>query len=251
MHRFYLPPDQCSDTILRLDGREGHHASRVLRVRAGESVVVLDGKGKTYHADVTDVAKSTVELAVRRIEKSPAPACAITLVQAIPKAKLLDSIIQKATELGATRVIPLLSERVVTQIDESNADSKSEHWRTVAIEAIKQCGSPWLPEVEPALRPSELLARNESSDLFLIASLQPGSRHAGVLFREFRDRERREPGTISIWVGPEGDFTPREVETAISAGARPITLGPLVLRCETAATYCLSLLNYEIQSCQA
>lgn len=234
-----------------LTGREAHHAARVLRLRRGDSVVVLDGVGKTFRCEVAEVSRDAMTLAVQQVEESPAPPCAITLVQAIPKGKILDSIIQKATELGVSRIIPLLSERVITQIDEDNAGTKTGHWRTVAVEAIKQSGSPWLPTVEPALTPGQLLARRETFDLWLIASLQPGSRHPSGWFDEFHKTADRDLKSACVWVGPEGDFTAGEIASAIEAGAKPITLGKLVLRCETAATYCLSILNYETQSRQA
>ena len=251
MHRFYLPPNECQGSALTLTGREAHHGVRVLRLRKGERVTVLNGVGRVFGCEVTSLNRDAIGLAVQETEDAPAPPCEITLVQAIPKGKLLDFILQKATELGVSRIIPLLSERVITQIDGDNSDTKNAHWRTVAIEAIKQCGSPWLPRIEPAISPAELLARKEAFDLFLIASLQPGSRHPRIWFDEFRQRERREPKSACIWVGPEGDFTEREVAAALAAGAAPITLGRFVLRCETAATYCLSVLNYETQSAES
>ncbi len=251
MHRFYLPPDECQGSALTLTGREAHHGLRVLRLRKGERVTVLNGVGRVFDCEVTSLNRDTIGLDVQETKDAPAPPCEITLVQAIPKGKLLDSIIQKATELGVSRVVPLLSERVITQIDGDNSDTKTTHWHTVAIEAIKQCGSPWLPRIEPAVSLAELLARKEAFDLVLIASLQPGSRHPRVWFDQFRQRERREPKSACVWVGPEGDFTEGEVAAVMAAGAAPITLGPLVLRCETAATYCLSVINYEAQSGQA
>ena len=251
MHRFYLPPDECQGSALTLTGREAHHGLRVLRLRKGERVMVLNGVGRVFDCEVTSLNRDTIGLDVQETKDAPAPPCEITLVQAIPKGKLLDSIIQKATELGVSRVVPLLSERVITQIDGDNSDTKTAHWRTVAIEAIKQCGSPWLPRIEPAVSLAELLARKEAFDVVLIASLQPGSRHPRVWFDQFRQRERREPKSACVWVGPEGDFTEGEVAAVMAAGAAPITLGPLVLRCETAATYCLSVINYEAQSGQA
>ena len=251
MHRFYLPPDECQGSALTLTGREAHHGLRVLRLRKGERVMVLNGVGRVFDCEVTSLNRDTIGLDVQETKDAPAPPCEITLIQAIPKGKLLDSIIQKATELGVSRVVPLLSERVITQIDGDNSDTKTAHWRTVAIEAIKQCGSPWLPRIEPAVSLAELLARKEAFDVVLIASLQPGSRHPRVWFDQFRQRERREPKSACVWVGPEGDFTEGEVAAVMAAGAAPITLGPLVLRCETAATYCLSVINYEAQSGQA
>ena len=251
MHRFYLPPNECQGSALTLTGREAHHGLRVLRLRKGERVTVLNGVGRVFDCEVTSLNRDTIGLDVQETKDAPAPPCEITLVQAIPKGKLLDSVIQKATELGVSRVVPLLSERVITQIDGDNSDTKTVHWRTVAIEAIKQCGSPWLPRIEPAVSLAELLARKEAFDVVLIASLQPGSRHPRVWFDQFRQRERREPKSACVWVGPEGDFTEGEVAAVMAAGAAPITLGPLVLRCETAATYCLSVINYEAQSGQA
>ncbi len=251
MHRFYLPPNECQGSALTLTGREAHHGLRVLRLRKGERVTVLNGVGRVFDCEITSLNRDTIGLDVQETKDAPAPPCEITLVQAIPKGKLLDSIIQKATELGVSRVVPLLSERVITQIDGDNSDTKTAHWRTVAIEAIKQCGSPWLPRIEPAVSLAELLARKEAFDLVLIASLQPGSRHPRVWFDQFRQRERREPKSACVWVGPEGDFTEGEVAAVMAAGTAAITLGPLVLRCETAATYCLSVINYEAQSGQA
>ena len=251
MHRFYLPPDDCRGPTLSLTGREAHHGQRVLRLRKGERVCVVNGDGREFFCDVADLARDAIQLAVKETKETAAPACPITLVQAIPKGKLFDSIIQKSTELGVSRIIPLLSERVVTQIDTENSESKLHHWQTTAIEAIKQCGSPWLPRLEAPLSPAQLLARKEPFDLFLIASLQPGSRHARTWFEAFRKSHGREPKSVCVWVGPEGDFTAVEIAAALEAGAAPITLGQLVLRCETAATYCLSVLNYELASVAA
>ncbi len=251
MHRFYLPREQCNGPALTLTGRESHHGQRVLRLRSGEQVTVLDGVGTKYLCRVTALSHDNIQLAVEEKKQSSAPACAITLVQSIPKGKLLDAIIQKATELGVSRIIPLLSERVVSQIDEEKSESKTEHWQTTAIEAVKQCGSPWLPKVEAPISPAQFLARNESFDLFLIASLQASSRHARTYFDAFRKSRGLEPASVCVWVGPEGDFTAGEVAMVMEAGALPITLGRLVLRCETAATYCLSVINYELSSASA
>lgn len=248
MHRFYLPPEECRGPRLRLFDREAHHATRVLRLRSGDPVTVLNGLGGQWECEVSDVSKREVELRVVKETCHAKPDVGITLVQALPKGKLFDSIIQKATELGVSRIVPLLSERVVSQIDDDNESSKLEHWRTVAVEAIKQCGQPWLPEIVEPLSSAGFLQRPSQAELTLVASLQPGSRHPRAWFDEFRQRVGRSPATASVWVGPEGDFTAEEIGAIVAAGAKPITLGPLVLRCETAATYCLSVLNYEMRS---
>jgi 16S rRNA (uracil1498-N3)-methyltransferase len=247
MHRFYLPLDQCHNSTLTLSGQEAYHGLHVLRLRQGERVSVLDGAGGEYLCEARKLGRDSIELAVVQKNSIPPLPYQITLVQAIPKGKIIESIIQKATELGAARIVPLVSERVVSHLDEESTHDKTAKWRVVAVEAIKQCGSPWLPQIEAPMTPKAFLARAEKFDLPLIASLQPDSRHPRSFFKQFHDERGRLPQSVCVWVGPEGDFTPAEMSAARTAGALPITLGRLVLRSETAAIYCLSILNYELQ----
>jgi len=249
MPRFYLPPEQCANPPLFLTGREAHHAIHVLRLRRGGEVTVLNGAGAEFRCEVEEYDRDKVKLAMtEKISVPPLP-CQITLLQALPKGKIIESIIQKATELGAFRIVPLLSERVVAaQLEAKALRQKNDKWRLVAIEAIKQCGSPWLPRIDPPVTPKQFLARQKTFELPLIASLQSHSRHPREYFRDFHSKFGRMPRSISIWVGPEGDFTTNEVTSVTSTGALPISLGRLVLRTETAAIYCLSVLNYEINS---
>ncbi len=248
MHRFYLPPAQTRSPELTLSERDAHHALNVLRVRPGERVVVLDGAGQELLCEVRSVERPAVTLVVRQNNMIPALPYQLTLVQAIPKGKTMDGIVQKATELGAHRIVPILSERTVTQVEGEAAEHKTNKWEAAAVEAIKQCGSAWLPHVELPLSPQAFLARQEKFELSLIASLQADSRHPGEYLKTFRSEQGRLPSKVCVWVGPEGDFTPAEINAIKTAGALPITLGPLVLRSETAAIYCLSVLNYELQA---
>lgn len=248
MHRFYVPPEQCQDPSLCLTGSEAHHAAHVLRLRSGERVVVLDGAGHEFLCEVQESLHGQTRLAVIERRRHPAPGSRITLLQAVPKGKLMETIIQKATELGVSRIVPLLSERVVPQFTGKDAAHKTDKWRLVTVEAIKQCGSPWLPEVEPPLTPDAFLDRREAFELPLLGSLAAGSRPAREYFAAFQAKCGRTPRSVCVWIGPEGDFTAAETESIKSQGALPITLGPRVLRTETAALYCLSILNYELQS---
>jgi len=248
MHRFYLPPQQTGDTALLLAGAEAHHALRVLRLRPGERVTVLDGAGHEFFCTIAETFRGQVRLAVVEKRYIPPLPCQIVLLQAVPKGKLIESILQKATELGAARIVPLLTERVVKQLDEEDAAQKAEKWRAVAIEAIKQCGSAWLPEVSTPLTPAQFLARQEKFELPLLGSLQSDSKHPREYIRAFREQHGRLPNSVCVWIGPEGDFSPAELAAIQSGGAHPITLGRLVLRTDTAAVYCLSILNYELQS---
>jgi len=227
---------------------EAHHAVNVLRVRHGERLMVLDGAGQELLCEVEKPDHGQLKLTVVQRNAVPPLPYHITLVQAIPKGKIFESILQKAVELGAHCIVPLLSDRVTTQLDEESAASKVEKWRLTAIEAIKQCGSAWLPQIEAPLTPKAYLARGEKFELPLIASLQSDCRHPREYFKTFHSEKKRLPKTVCVWVGPEGDFTPAEMSAVKSAGVLPITLGRLVLRSETAAIYSLSVLNYELQS---
>ena len=248
MHRFFLPPEKCNGPVLLLSGSEAHHASEVLRARRGERVVVLDGVGREFLCEVSSVTPREVALRVASTHSIPPLPYQITLLQAVSKGKTFGVIVEKATELGAQRMVPILSERVVTQLDQENSAGKIEKWRQIAIESIKQCGSAWLPIIEAPVTPKEFLVRKKQFELQLIASLQDDRRSPREIFQSFVSEKGRLPKTVCIWVGPEGDFTPAEMSLIKSEGALPVTLGPLVLRSETAAIYCLSILNYELQA---
>jgi 16S rRNA (uracil1498-N3)-methyltransferase len=248
MNRFFLPPEHCQDASLCLTGEEAHHAQHVVRVRPGELVAVVDGAGHEFLCELQRYDRDKARLTVVEKHFQPTLPSQVTLLQAVPKGKLMDAIIQKATELGVFRIVPLLSERVVVRFDDKEGARKAEKWRLVAREAIKQCGSARVPTVELPLTPNQFLARKESFDLALIASLESSSRSARDYFRAFEVGRRQMPRSVCVWVGPEGDFTPGETEAIKSHGALPITLGRLVLRVETAAIYCLSILNHELQA---
>jgi 16S rRNA (uracil1498-N3)-methyltransferase len=246
MHRFYLPPERCAGAALRLDGREAHHALRVLRVKYGEMVAILDGIGNEFLCTVDHCSRDAVTLSVSLKNFTPSPPCPVTLLVAVPKGKIIEDIIQKAVELGASRVVPLLTERVATHLDAEAAADKREKWRQVAIEAIKQCGAPWLPKIEMPVTIERFLARPERFDFSLVGSLQTERRHPRERFQEFQTKHGRRPQSAAVWIGPEGDFTLDELKAIETGGALPITLGALTLRVETAAVYCLSFLNYEL-----
>jgi 16S rRNA (uracil1498-N3)-methyltransferase len=248
MHRFYLPSDKSEETRPWLEGSEAHHALHVVRVRPGDQVTVLDGAGGQLLCRVERCERDRVGLVAEERKTVPPPPYQITLLQAIPKGKIIESIIQKATELGAARIVPLLSDRVATRVEPAGAEKKREQWQQIAVEAIKQCGAAWMPRVETPVTPDRFLNRGEQVDVALVASLPTGICHAHQFFEEYRTRTGGSPGTIHVWIGPEGDFTREEVAAIEASGARPITLGNLVLRCETAAIYCLSIVTYELQA---
>jgi 16S rRNA (uracil1498-N3)-methyltransferase len=156
----------------------------------------------------------------------------------------MDLIVQKAVELGAARIVPLLSDRTIVQIEASEVAKKREKWTAIALEACKQCGQNYLPEVAAPVSPKTFAEQLDKADLHLIASLQPDARPIKTVLAE----RAQTPKRVTIFVGPEGDFTPAEIAMAKSHGCQPVTLGPIILRAETAAIYCLSVLGHELFS---
>jgi len=251
--RFYIPPPAWNTDRLVLDGPEAHHCLDVLRMQAGERAVVFNGRGAEATVEITAAQKERVELKLLHRAKSPPLRCEITLGQAIPKGKNMDLIVEKATELGAAAIAPLLSDRTVVQVEPDDSARKQEKWQRVAIEAAKQCGQNWLPAVHAPRTPRAFFDSGPKFDLMLIASLQSDARNLKQVLAEIAWNSgppRRGPNapSVLVLVGPEGDFTPAEISLARSHGCHPITLGPIILRTETAAIYCLSVLSHELLS---
>lgn len=246
MHRFFLPPEAWSVNAPVLTGSEAHHARNVLRLAPGDKAVVFDGHGRELTGEITEVTTERVTLRKLHENRSAPLRCRITLGQAIPKGKNMDLIVQKAVEIGAAEIVPILSDRTIVRLDEDDAAQKQSKWQTIAIEAAKQCGQNWLPRVQRPRRMAEFFSERPAFDLQLIGSLQTDAHHLKDILAEHRAERGESPTNVLMLIGPEGDFTPAELNLARSHGCRPITLGPIVLRVETAAIYCLSVLSYEL-----
>jgi 16S rRNA (uracil1498-N3)-methyltransferase len=246
MHRFYLPPEHWTAGSLALTGAEAHHARNVLRLAPGDKVVLFNGCGRELTAEIASSTASEISLHKLHEARTPPLRCQITLGQAIPKGKNMDLIVQKAVEIGATEIAPILSDRTVVRLDEESAASKQAKWQTVAIEAAKQCGQNWLPRVHVPQTMAQFFQQPRRFDLQLIGSLQSDAVHLKKILAEYSAEHGDRPTSVLMLVGPEGDFTPAELSLARSHGCRPITLGPIILRVETASIYCLSVLSYEL-----
>ena len=222
----------------------------VLRIRRGERVTVLDGAGREFLCEVQDYDRDKVGLAVVETHIHPPAPCPVTLLQAVPKGKLIEAIIQKATELGAARIVPLLSERVVAQLGEGDAARKAakmavgRHGSDQAMRRLPGCR-----EWKQPLTPNQFLARKESFELPLIASLQAGSRPAREYFRAFHAQHGRMPAIGLRLDRARGRFHPggdggdqgARRPAHHSRPARPAQSRP---RPSTAFPFC----NYELQS---
>lgn len=246
MHRFYIAPEQWNSDALFLTGSEAHHCRDVLRLEPADKVVLFNGNGREITAEIVSSDQAGIRLRKLHDAQTPPLRCRITLGQAIPKGKNMDLIVQKAVEIGAAEIAPLLSDRTIIRLDEKSAASKQAKWQSVAIEAAKQCGQNWLPHVERPQTLTQFFQDHRHFDLQLIGSLQSDAVHLKRILAQFSTEHRDRPYNVLMLVGPEGDFTPAELSLARSQGCRPITLGPIVLRVETAAIYCLSILSYEL-----
>jgi 16S rRNA (uracil1498-N3)-methyltransferase len=246
--RVFNQPITREPTQIELSPEESHHLVIVNRARKGDTVVAFDGRGREWICELVGDAKDGAILKVRFGQKAKPLSYEITLGQALPKGQFMDAIVRKATEIGAARIVPLESERTQVKLDEERQDKKIDKWQVAALEAAKQCGNPWLPEIAPLQNASVFMEQAKGYDLKLIASLQPGAKSLKAVISAFQAAQGRAPKKVLWLIGPEGDFTPAEMSHSMSCGFEPITLGPLVLRCETAAVYALSVLSYELQS---
>ena len=256
--RFYVTKDRwaADATEITLDPSESHHAASVLRATVGDCVDIIDGQGRTATAEIIHLHKKETRLRLGPVRILPPPTARLVLAVAVPKGSTMDWIIEKSVELGATEIVPLLTQRTVVRLNASDRPERQRKWQRLAVEACKQCGQPWLPRVRtPRTLPEALLiAPPPSFALPLLASLEPPVRPLSSLWppsapAPTTTREAPTPEApimdASVWIGPEGDFTPDEYAQLRDAGLWPVSLGPLTLRVETAAFVCLSVLQHE------
>lgn len=246
MHRFYISPENWNPDAPALTGSEAHHARDVLRMKPAEKLVLFNGRGREITAEIVDLSGAGIQLRKLHEAETPALRSRIILGQAIPKGKNMDLIVQKAVEIGAAEIAPIISDRTVVQVDLESAAQKHAKWQQIAIEAAKQCGQNWLPQVHAPRRLGDFFLASMAFDLRLIGSLQPDAQHLKQILADYSNEHQHLPGSVLMLIGPEGDFTPAELALARHHGCRPITLGPIILRVETAAIYCLSVLSYEL-----
>ncbi|HMP72879.1 MAG TPA: RsmE family RNA methyltransferase [Kiritimatiellia bacterium] len=240
--RCFIEPERWSPERIEVEGEELHHLAHVIRAREGDLVEVTDGVGHEARTRLVHVERRVAWLEVEQQSVVPAPRPAITLVQALPREQKFEWVIQKATELGVSAIYPALAEHSVVKLRKGEEQAKRDRWRKIAINALKQSGGAWLPDVHPAADVGATLAGLPRHDLVVVCSLAADAQPLRSVLRDVRDKV---PRSVVAVVGPEGDFTSRETSVARNAGARLVSLGSRVLRAETAALYILSALTYE------
>jgi len=236
----FSPTPLAAGGRVTLTGSAASHVARVLRLGLGDPLMLFDGSGGEHSARIESAGGGSVTVAVlEHIASDRESPLALTLAQGISRGERMDWVVQKATELGVTRIVPLLTERSVVRLDARQARKKLEHWHAVCVAACEQCGRNRLPQLqEPQELPqflAEGLAGPEAGTTKVLLSAQGQAR--------LPDLPRHQP--ITVLIGPEGGLAPAEQQAAIAAGFTPLRVGPRVLRTETAAVVALAVLQRE------
>ncbi len=244
MNRFYCAfPDVQEGRIIISDFDQLHHLKDVLRFKPGESAVIFDNKGNVYSVKLECISDKQAEFRVQEKKSGidNSRQIQIAVACAIPKKSKIDDIIDRVTQLGVDRIIPLVSQRVIVRIDQAKGVQRQKRWEKIALSASKQSQRNTVPVVDPVTDFAELIGKAQEFDLKLIPNLL-GERK---ILKEVLIGIN--PRSVLVLIGPEGDFTPEEIKLAIKAGFIPVTFGDTVLRVETACLYIAAVLNYELR----
>ncbi|MDD5450266.1 MAG: 16S rRNA (uracil(1498)-N(3))-methyltransferase [Candidatus Omnitrophica bacterium] len=240
MSRFYIRPEAVSGEEILVPREEAHHILDVMRLKAGDEIIAFDGTGKEYLGNILGASKAGLRIRIKKINTpQQREKTFIALAQSLPKKVKMDFIVEKATELGVDEIIPLITERTVVRLPDDKKSIRSARWQEIAISASKQCGRLSVPEVRPVARFSGILKETGNYDLAIMACLTEGTRPLKEVISNFKGRK------VLAMIGPEGDFSPGEIQEAAAGGVKLVSLGPLVLRVDTAAIFIISAFNYE------
>ncbi len=243
MPRFFVPSDQIEDGRVRILGDDAYHIARALRMAVGDTLTVADMRGGEHLCRLLSIRDTECLLEILESrEGTSEPPIPITLYMAYPKGDKLETVIQKAVELGASRIVPFFSSRCIKRPKADGADKLRERLNRIATEAAKQCGRTLLPTVGDPLSYGQMLAAAKDADLPLFCYEGDGTRPLKELLIGAGT-----PTSIAVVVGCEGGFSRAEAEEAREAGLLPTGLGPRILRCETAPAYVLSSISYQFE----
>lgn len=238
--RFFVPQKNIRGASATVAGPELEHMRKVLRLAAGDRVVLFDDGGSEHEGVIRSLGSASGDIAITRSyrpqRESP---LSITLAQGLGKGDKLDWVVEKATELGAAAVMPFLSARTVPRPDAAAAEKRAARWRRIALGAAKQSGRTKIPEILPLINFSDLVARAWRCELKILF-------YEGESARGLAEARAEAPRvqSLMIVVGPEGGFTREEIAAAVGAGFLPLRLGARILRTETAAVAVLSLAQF-------
>lgn len=245
MYRFYVSADQLAEKEVFISGGDVNHIKNVLRLEVGDWIVACDGNGTDYVSRIQSICSDEVVASIEKVQPTGTELLVrITLFQGMPKKDKLELIIQKAVELGACEIVPVMTKRTVVKLsEEKKINKRLERWQSIAYAAAKQCDRGIIPTVHKPVSYEEALAMADQLDYNVIPyELQTGMEEA----RKIVDQACKQR-SLGIFIGPEGGFEPEEVERAMTRNIHPMTLGKRILRTETAGMALLSILMFQMQ----
>lgn len=249
MPRFFVSRDCIADEIVTLRGDDAHHLSRSLRMAVGERITVCDMQKFEYECELIAFLPDCVQARILSTVKCDTePPYHVHVYQALPKGDKLDSVIQKAVECGAAELTTFESARCVVRAKDGAEEKKVERRNRIALEAAKQSGRGMIPAVHPTVRFADAIAQAKQADIPLFCYEGDGTQPLPEVLKVLRSKlAAKETATVSVVIGSEGGFSPQEAQAAVDAGLYPVGLGKRILRTETAASFVLACLVYELE----
>lgn len=239
LHRFFIESEQFDKEKPVISGSDVNHISKVLRLRPGDLIEILDGNGRAAVASIDTINKKDISLKfIEEFTPKGEPLLKVTLVQGLSKGEKMDLIVQKATELGVSKVIPMICHRSVVRLEGNKSESRQERWQRVAMEAAKQCRRAKIPKVS---LPQSMAGVLEGIPEGTMAIMPWEGENKNTLEHVLSGNKT---DNLYIFIGPEGGFEPFEVEQAVSKGISTVTLGSRILRTETAGLVCMSVVMF-------
>lgn len=242
-HRFFVDPDQIRGDRVRFSPEQAHQLDRVLRLRAGDTVVALDGRGAAYDVTLTELSRRTASGTITgRRAANGEPDTTLILYQSLLRRDKFEWVLQKGTEVGVAVFVPVITRRSLVRDADKVTAERTERWTRILTEAAEQAGRGRVPDLQPPLPFADAVAEAVAGDgVALLASEDATGYGIPGALNPFRDLSR-----ISLFIGPEGGFEPDEVDEAGSKGINIVTLGPRILRTETAAVVAAALVLHEL-----
>ena len=240
MHKFFVTPNNIIGQKAIIQGDDVKHIYKVLRLDVGDKILINNSQGQEYLGRISDVNKNSVTVdLLETLDQNAESNIQIDLYQGLPKSSKMDYIVQKATELGVNSIIPIITERVVVK-SELGEFKKTDRWKRIALEACKQCKRTIIPEVKGPITFDELLEGLKDYDLIVVP--YENKEHYGI--KKMCQGIKDEVKTVAIVIGPEGGFEEEEIRAMECKGAHIVTLGPRILRTETAGIVTAAILQY-------
>lgn len=241
MRCFHIEQSNLGEPSLIISGSDAKHIKNVLRLKPGDKIMLFDGKGLEYEAEIVALAPKKVKVSViRSLSSALEPSVKIIIAQAFLKDRKMDGLVRQLTELGIAKWIPFISDRSVPRPDRKRLADRSKRWEKIAKEALKQCRRNCIPEISPLASFEDIMDIGRTCNLKIIF----WENETEPLDFKFLKPDVRDDGTIFVMMGPEGGFTPQEIEIARDSGFVTAALGPRILRAETATIAACTLLQY-------